>query len=270
MKNIFLPLFILFFIIGCNNSAGVVKPVQDSLQTVILELRNSIKEHPGDSSLKIALVNTLQDAKQYREAVQVLDSMNFSKGDSANMKMYFNYLYKRTELLELAGDTINAIQTLKLFVTPGERTEAGMKLAYLYAETKNPEALVICDAMNKNDASGKDPNPDYLKGIYYYNIEDYDKALGQFNSSISKDYNFLDAHMEKGRILYNQKKFKEAIEVYDMVIKISNTFADAYFWKAKCQEAAGLNAEAKINYQRSYALDKTLKEAKEAANRIIN
>ena len=186
------------------------------------------------------------------------------------MKVYFDYLFKRAELLVLAGDTANAIKTLEFFVIPGELTEAGLQLANLYAETKNPKTISICDSMNKNDESKRDPNPDYLKGVYYYNIGDYENALKQFNSCIKKDYTFLDAYMEKGRIFYKQNKCDEAIKVYDLAITVSNSFADAHFWKAKCQEALGKKEDAKISYQRAYAFDKTLTEAKEAADRIKN
>jgi tetratricopeptide (TPR) repeat protein len=194
--------------------------------------------------------------------------MNITWGDSANMKVYFDYLFKRAELLVLAGDTASAIKTLEFFVIPGELTEAGLQLANLYAETKNPKTISICDSMNKNDESKRDPNPDYLKGVYYYNIDDYENALRQFNSCIKKDYTFLDAYMEKGRILYKQNKCDEAMKVYDLAIAVSNRFADAHFWKAKCQEALGHKDDAKISYQRAYAFDKTLTEAKDAADRI--
>jgi tetratricopeptide (TPR) repeat protein len=90
--------------------------------------------------------------------------------------------------------------------------------------------------MNKNDKSKRDPNPDYLKGVYYYNVGDYNRALELFNSCIKKDYTFLDAYMEKGRILYKQSKFKEAMEVYDIAIKVSNSFADAHFWKGNARK----------------------------------
>jgi tetratricopeptide (TPR) repeat protein len=172
--------------------------------------------------------------------------------------------------LQQAGDTTHAIETLELIVTPGELTEAALQLANLYAETKNPKTLVICNAMNKNDPDGTNPNPDYLKGVYYYNLDDYDNALEQFNSCIRKDYNFLDAYMEKGRILYKQAKYNEAIAVYDLAIKVSGTFADAYYWKGQCQEVRGQKEEAKLNYEKAFALDKTLIEAKEAAEKIIN
>lgn len=271
MKNLLAILLPAIIILACNDD----KPVnghetKDNLQQLLQDYRDSIKKYPNDSLLKFNFVLTLQEAGRYKEAVSVLDSLNVSWGDSINMKNYFGYLYKRAELLALSGDTANAIKTLEFFVIPGELTASGKQLAILYAETKNPKTIAICDSMNKYDESKKDPEPDYFKGVYYYNIDDYSKALEQFNSSIKKDYTFLDAYMEKGRILYKQSKFKEAIDVYDLAIKVSNSFADAHFWKGKCQEALGQKTEAKISYQRAYAFDKELTEAKEAADKIIN
>ena len=270
MKNLLVLLVLVTILLfACNNNnSNSTQQTQDSLQQLLQSFRDSLKKYPTDTLLKYNLVLTLQDAGRYKEAVNVLDSMNISMGDSTQMKVYFDYLFKRSELLLLAGDTANAIKTLEFFIIPGELTEAGLQLANLYAETKNPKTIAFCDLMNKNDEGKRDPNPDYLKGVYYYNINDYSKALDLFNSCIKKDYTFLDAYMEKGRILYKQSKFKEAMDVYDIAIKVSNSFADAHLWKGKCQEALGQKEEAKISYQRAYAFDKTLTEAKEAADRI--
>jgi tetratricopeptide (TPR) repeat protein len=272
MKNLLLLPILILIVTACNDNGTVLKitETKDSIQRLLTAYRDSIKKYPADTLLKYEFVQTMQDAGMYKEAVTFLDSMNVSKADSTNLKAYLNYLYKRAELLTQAGDTIKAIKTLELFVVPGELTEAGKQLANLYAETKDPKTITICDLMIKNDASGRDPEPDYFKGAYYYNIGDHEKALQQFNNCIKKDYTFLDAYMEKGRILYKQAKYKEAIEVYDLAIKVSNTFADAHFWKGKCLEALGQKEEAKISYQRAYAFDKTFTEAKDAAERIKN
>lgn len=272
MKNLSALFILATIVFACTNNSGNGTgngaQTRDSLQQLLQNYRDSIKKYPNDTLLKYNFVMSLQDAGRYKEAVNVLDSINFTWGDSANMKAYFGYLFKRAELLTLAGDTANAIKTLEFYVIPGELTESGKQLAFLYAESRNPKAIAICDSMNKYDESKKDPEPDYFKGVYYSNINDHTKALELFNSCIKKDYTFLDAYMEKGRILYKQSKFKEAIEVYDLAIKVSNSFADAHLWKAKCHEALGQKEDAKISYQRAYAFDKTLTEAKEAADRI--
>jgi tetratricopeptide (TPR) repeat protein len=139
-----------------------------------------------------------------------------------------------------------------------------------YAEAKNPKVINICDSLIKMDSLGVHADPYYYKGIYYSNINDKAKALSLFNDAIKHDYNFLDAHIEKGIILYDQQKYEEAYQSFNLAMTISPKYADSYYWMAKCQEATGNKAEAKLNYQRAYGLDKTLKEAKDAADKIVN
>jgi len=266
----YILIFFSVSIIACNSSSDPAIPATDSLQQLLQSIRDSIRKYPDDPKPKYNLAIVLQDAGRYKEAVLALDSLNISKGDSANARLYFNYLFKRAELLELAGDTSEAIKTLELFVIPGELTQAGLQLTNLYAETKNPKAITFSDAMKKNDASGKDPNPDYLKGVYYYNMGDYKNALAQFDECIRKDYHFIDAYMEKGRIFYNQEKYAESLAVFDLALTVSNSYADAFFWKAKCQQALGQNQEAKLNYHRALGLDNSFTEAKDSADRIKN
>src|SRR6185436_2584122 len=135
MKNLLAFLVLLTIVFACNNSGTHVaneQQTQDSLQRLLKSYRDSLKIHPSDTLLKYNLVLTLQEAGRYKEAVNVLDSMNITMGDSTQMKVYLNYLYKRTELLVLAGDTTDAIKTLEFFIIPGELTEAGKHLAFLY------------------------------------------------------------------------------------------------------------------------------------------
>ncbi|HEV8504278.1 MAG TPA: tetratricopeptide repeat protein, partial [Chitinophagaceae bacterium] len=114
----------------------------------------------------------------------------------------------------------------------------------------------------------KKAEPWYFKGIYFSTINDKAKALECFNKAIQSDYSFLDAYMDKGQVLYDQKKYGEAINVFQLALKVSATYADAYYWLGKCQEALGNKEDAKLNYQRAYGLDKTLTEAKEATDRL--
>ena len=74
--------------------------------------------------------------------------------------------------------------------------------------------------------------------------------------------------MDKGRILYEQKKYNDAAAVFQLALKVSATYADAYYWLGKCQEEMGKKEEARLNYQRAYGLDKSLTEAKKAAENL--
>jgi tetratricopeptide (TPR) repeat protein len=178
-------------------------------------------------------------------------------------------LKMKAALLDKKGDTAQSIRILEqaYSLAPSD-IELNYELAYKYAETKNPKVLVLCDSLAKKDSMSIHAEPHYYKGIYFANINEKGKALTLFDQAIRNDYYFLNAHIEKGRILYDQKKFEDAYKTFNLAMTISPKFADAYFWMAKCQQAMGQPEEAKLNYLRAYGLDRSFTEAKEAADKI--
>ena len=268
MKNLIIGFFSLFVLFSCNNSSDEPNNSADTLQQMLSLVRDSIKSNPENPEYRIRLVTILESAGKYNEALQQVDSLINAPGRFIPPRLLVNYLAKKAEILEQLKDTLNEIKTLEEFVRPGEITDASMRLGYLYAETKNKNTIALCDAMIRNDDTEADPVPHYLKGVYFYNTGDLRESISQFDISIRKDYTFIDAYMEKGRALYHLDKFKEAVDVYDLALKVSPAFADAFYWKARCQEKLGMNDEAKLNYQRAYALDKTLTEARDALDKL--
>ncbi len=260
--------FLSISFLSCNTGSRSEVKTTDTIQQLLLKIRDSIKEFPNEPRLRYNLAIVYKDAGRFRDALAVFDSLNVIAGDTTDPFLYFNTMFQRSELYEQLNDTINAIKTLEAFVQPGELTMAGLNLARLYAETKNPRALPISDSMIKNDVEQAAPEPEYFKGIYYYNTGNFEKAVIAFDESIRKDYTFLDAHLEKGISLYQLKKYPEALQAFDLALKVSNTFSDAYYWKGRVQMAMGNNQEAKLNFQRAFGLDKSFTAAKEAADSI--
>ena len=78
------------------------------------------------------------------------------------------------------------------------------------------------------------------------------------------------AVIDDDKILYftNQKKYAEALKTFSLPATITPTYADAYYWMGRTQEALAQKEEAKQNYQRAYSLDKSLTEAKAAAEKL--
>jgi tetratricopeptide (TPR) repeat protein len=63
--------------------------------------------------------------------------------------------------------------------------------------------------------------------------------------------------MFKGQLLYNEKRYIEALQAFRLVTSISPTYPDAYHWLGKTGEAMNDPKEAKLNYERAAALEKT-------------
>lgn len=140
-------------------------------------------------------------------------------------------------------------------------------LAYEYSEQKNPKALKLADSLIKANAPEIE-KAYYSKANYYAQINNTEQALKNYDAAITANYRFLDAYFDKGQLLFEQKRYEEALKTFATGQKVSPATADFYYWVAKTQEAMGNKADAKMNYERAYALDKTLTEAKAAAERL--
>ncbi|HVG42728.1 MAG TPA: tetratricopeptide repeat protein, partial [Chitinophagaceae bacterium] len=178
-------------------------------------------------------------------------------------------LLLKADLLKEEGKSTEAIQTLEIAhsIAPFD-AELSHSLAFEYAEAKNPKALKIADSLIKADSLEGHAEPYYFKGIYFANTGNTTEAIKQFDEAVRHNYNFMNAYINKGILYYDQKNYTNAQKIFTLAASINPTYADSYYWLGKCDEALNKKAEAKLNYQRAYGLDKTMTEAKEAADKL--
>jgi tetratricopeptide (TPR) repeat protein len=239
--------------------------LQNKPDSAILFLQQAIRELPESYLLKLNLARSYQAQNKTDDALKMADDI------LKDHPQQLNTLLLKAELLQKKGHAAESVATLeKAYPLAPHDAEINHSLGFLYAQTKNPKTIAFCDTLIRKDSAGIHAEPYYFKGVYYANINDKDKALHFFNQAIQHDYNFFDAHMEKGQLLFEQKKIAEAARSFALVTTISPSYADAYYWTGRCHEVLGQKEEAKLNYQRAYGLDKTLIEAKEAAEKIID
>lgn len=226
-------------------------------------LQTALKELPQSVPLQITLIQAYAEDQKTEEALAVCNTLLEKHPDQVGVLMM------KSDLLEQKNDTAGSIRSLQqAYGFAPFNTDLCYNLAFKLAQSKDAKVLTLCDSLLHSDTVEKKAEPYYFKGIYYSNINDEAKALDNFNKAILSDYNFLDAYMDKGEILHDQKKYADAVKVFQLAIKVSPTYADAYYWLGKCQEAMGQKDEAKLNYQRAYGFDKSLTEAKDAADRL--
>jgi tetratricopeptide (TPR) repeat protein len=226
-------------------------------------LREALTELPGSFLLQLTLVRSLNEENKTEEALQLANQILLSNPDQVDL------LKIKAELLEKNGNPADAISVLERAynLTPYD-IDLNYNLAYKYGEYKNAKVIALCDSLIKIDTLGLHAEPYYYKGIYFSNINDKAKALSLFDQAIQHDYYYLNAYIEKGKVLFNQKKISDALKTFQLANTISPKFPDAWFWLAKCQEAMGQKEEALLNYQRAFALDNGFTEAKEAADKL--
>jgi tetratricopeptide (TPR) repeat protein len=225
-------------------------------------LQDCRKRFPSNSTFPsmqaelYAQTNRMQDAIGVYESILRTDSLNFDAW------------YEKGLLLEKKGDTANAILALKSAYRLAPVNTYGLELAHLYAEKRDPVSLSLCDAILRKDSAHELLDPFFIKGIYFSNIGQYQKAIVQFDSCTGRDWKFADAYLEKGIALFKQGQYQQAMQSFQMTVKVQETYADGYFWIGRCYEATGNKDQAIAYYHEALAFDKDFTEAAERIKRL--
>ena len=139
--------------------------------------------------------------------------------------------------------------------------------AYDYAMNADAKTLALTDSL----IAARAPEMEkayYSKAIYFTNTGKHEEALINYNKAIEMRYNFLDAHLDKGILLYDLKRYAEAMKTFDRAIQIDAAVAEFYLWMARTQQAMGKKPEAKLSYEKAYGLDEEMTEAKDSADKL--
>ena len=226
-------------------------------------LKKALAELPQSLLLQFSLVRAYDAANRTDEALDVVNTILKEQPEQVNT------LILQSDLLQRKGDSTGAIEALeKAYKLTPLNFDLSYKLAYQYAEARNPKVIALTDSLIARDSLKLHTDPYYVKGLYYSNINDKSRAIQWFNETIKMDYNYLNAYIEKGKILLEQKKIAGALKTFALANTISPSFADAWYWIGRCQELSGQKEDAKLNYEKAYSLDKSFTEAKEAAEAI--
>ena len=250
-------------IAGCvGNDKKVTQASPKQLQ-VIDELSRQVKANPDSAGLRMRLINSLDSLKMYKLAIAQADSL--IKKDSLNNGLW----YTKAQLQEENKDTSEAIKSYITALNVYPSVEAQLSLANLYAEKKDIKALSITrNVIGMGLGRENDAACNFINGIYYARLGDKKQAFTYFDKAINDNYILMEAYMEKGFIYFDSKNYQQALQIFETAITINKTYADGYYWVAKCNEALGNKQAALLNYQRALGLDKQLNEAAAAIERL--
>lgn len=265
MKQLWLIMgaFLLFACKNKEQKADDQKKEQISQQ--VEQLLDNVAKHPDSVGLRVQLVDALDSLGKFQLAMVQMDSL--IKKDSGNFGLWF----KLGSLKERSGDTAAAIGAYgiaaKIYPTP----DLLLTMGNLYAETKDTRVFnTIAQVAEMRLGRTYQSHCDFITGIYYARVGNFQAAINQFNACIKNNYGYLEAYMEKGFLFYDAKKYTEANQVFQTVVTIRNNYADGYYWLGKTAEAQQQKAAAIGQYERSLALDPNLKEASAAISRLKN
>jgi tetratricopeptide (TPR) repeat protein len=268
MRKIFILISVIVFCFSCKDETKKAKETILTKPKIVLpealqELVNDAKKDSNNVSKQVELIRQLDSSGFHSNALHHLDIL-ISK-DSLNN----DYWLKRGQICKVLEDTPSAIKAFhyaaRIYPTP----LALMELANLYAETKNVKTVSICkQLMSMNPDGSYDAQANFFMGVFFSKMNDIPNAIKYFDLSIEKDFHFDDAYIEKGYLLYNNKKYDAALTVFKQLVAVNQTSADGYYWIAKNFEALGKIDEAIKNYNKALVFNTELNEAKQAITRL--
>ena len=234
-----------------------------STDSAIVFLQEANRKLPNSIALQVGLARGYQLKGKTAEAMAIADRI------LTQFPNQLDALLLRSELLKASNRNPEALATLeKAYAYAPFDAELTHTLAFEYAEAKNPKALSLADSLIAMDIRQEHAEPYYFKGVYYSNTGNTTEALRQFDRAIQQDYYFINAYVNKSIIYYEQKNYPGALKTLQLASTVAPTEATVYYWLGKTKEALGNKTEAKLDYQRAFGLDKTLTEAKEAAEKL--
>lgn len=226
------------------------------------QLRDQIAKYPDSLLLKENLVQYFRENGNYGAAIStttgalVKDTLNDRLLDILGTLYFEN------------GDTTNSIKAYEKAIAVNPQPEYIISLGSLYAQTKNPLALALADALLQTPAANAQVQAIFIKGLYYNYTGEKVKAISYFDNCLQLDYRNTMAYREKAICLYDLNKFEAAVEVLQKALTVQKTFDEGYYWTGKCYEKLGKQKEAIENYQLALQIDPEYIEAKDALGRL--
>jgi tetratricopeptide (TPR) repeat protein len=229
--------------------------------SAIAFIQQALQKIPNSLALQVGLARGYQAKGDTEKALQITDNIIQQYPGQIDALTIQSELLKNKD----ANLALSKLETAHSLV-PSD-PQLAYDLAFEYAEVKNEKAVKLTDSLIKAKAPEIE-KAFYLRGLYYANTGNTTKAIENYDESIRKNYNFLDAYRDKGQLLFNQKNYTAARKTFELALRVEPEEPEFYYWLAKIDKAEGKKAEAKLNYKRAYELDKSFTEAKQAYDRL--
>lgn len=251
----------VLFLASCgNNEQPVTK--QDDMPAKEKELRDAIAQYPDSALLKKTLVQYFEDNGNYDDALAALDKL--CEKDTTDASLWD----KKAQLYLLKDDTAKAIPAYEKAIEIFPEPEYIMALGWLYAQTKNPQALEVGEALLLAKKANAAKEGMLIKGLYYSNTGDKQKAISTFDNCLALDYTFMLAYREKAIVLYETGKYEEAVKTLNRATTLQNNFDDGYFWLGQCYEKLQKREAAVESYKTAVMYNADNIPAKEALAKL--
>ena len=253
--------FSFLFLFACSNNEKA-KSNGEQFPKKEKEFQEAVKLYPDSALLVENLVQYYRENGNYNQAISSINTALVH--DSSNARFWD---IKATLHFE-ESDTLSAIKAFERSVYIFPQPDVIISLGVLYAQTSNPLALAMSDALLQANKAQAEKEAYFIKGLYHSSNGEKNKAISFFDKCLALNYGFMEAYREKAIALYDQEKYKEALAVLDKAVTLQNGFDEGYYYKGRCLEKLNKIPEAIEMYQRAILYDPQYIDAKQALARL--
>lgn len=221
----------------------------------------AVAANPNDAEVLFKAGQFFLFVKKYDEAKRYMNEA--LKIDESYPKVYFfiAQAFKETQ------DTVKAIEFYKraLQVDAGDY-DSYIQLGQILTQQRNADAIKYLDAaINTNESIEEGW---YARGYYYQLGGNYEKALFNYQKTITINPYHTLAYYNAGYIYFSQKNWPMAIKHFEMSFKVNSEFEKPVYMIGLTKEAEGKNDEAITFYKRCLQLNPNFELAKEGLKRL--
>ena len=257
VKAFFILLLPISIICSCKE-----KKHEHKLQSIEDYWLEQIKLYPDSALLKESLIQLYRDSSDYDAALFYSDSLVKVERDNPRW-----WHIKGTLHFEL-HDTVTAIKSFSKAYMLNPNPIDGIYWARIMAFQSDTNCLNLCDELLQKFGTDIKKETFLIKGDYYNSIKNYNDALQQYDSSMSASYTFMEAYLQKARLLMQLEKFDAAIAVLKKATIIQNNYEEGFFNLGKCYEKIKDTNDAIEAYNRTLLINPDDTEAESAINAL--
>lgn len=231
---------------------------------ILYALYEAIQQHPDSIRLFDHLIDTLTVRGNITEAIAWCDTL-IQRSDSN-----FMYWTVKGDIYQHANRYDSAAVAYNTYLQRFPDDEQTLiELLNAMAKSGHPNTLNLSTQLQQ-----RIPTPEmkakmaFIRGVYYNTIKNYKAARHSLDSTLILNYNFSEAHMEKGYSYFDEGQYAEAYKIFSLVTELNNHYADAYYWMGKCDEQMGKKTDALAHYEKAWILDGSIAEAQQAIDRL--
>jgi len=133
------------------------------------------------------------------------------------------------EILRKEGDIDNALGIMHAIIEEQPSHEDYFVMSQLFFEDNIPE--VALRYINKAIELTENTAYYYYKGVYTYELGDFEETIAAFNQAIELDENEIIYRLALGEVLFSYGNFEEALDQFEHVLQLNSNQEEALYFK---------------------------------------